>query len=740
MDQKNSEKKPSTKKKSKKKKRSIGKTILIGFLISLLILAGAGAGVAVAVIKSAPDIDSDILSTLNESSMMYDMNGKPFEKVAGDENRFIVNLNEIPKDLQNAFIAIEDERFYSHSGIDVKRIFGALFHNFKTMSKSQGASTITQQLIKNIALSPEKKITRKLQEMYLSLQLERKLSKDQILEAYLNTIFLGGRDVCGVQSASLHYFGKSVKELDLAESALIAGLTQNPAKYYPYSEKNKKDPTAYLNRQHTVLGKMLENGYITQSQHDEAVNKKLAFVNKKPVYTAKYQWFVEPALDQVEKDIAEKQGISIEEAEKQVANGGYSIHLTIDPELQLAAQKVVDNPKYYSGISVPSKYKNYSPNGKDGKSQPQAAAAIYDYKTGQMRAIIGGRGEHEAGSFNRALTERQPGSTIKPLSTYAPALDKNIVTSVSTINGAKLSPGEAEGFSPKNAANKQYGTVTIKYALVESINTATVRLTAKIGKRTSIDYLKNKFHLSTVVDSGAANDVNYAALSLGGMTKGVLATEMAAAFGVFGNNGMYTEPIMYTKVLDRDGNVVIENESVKSQSLSSTASFMTLDMLRSVVQSGTGGGASFGGMPVAGKTGTTTNAEGNNTTGWFVGLTPYYSGAVWIGHDKPSVSLSKLTSGSAARLWAGIMKEAHRGKSYKDFSRPAGFVSVAVCPDSGKLPTEYCTQAGVTPVNEYFPSSSQPSEICDVHVGPPVPELPDPEITPPVTPPPVTPP
>ncbi|MEF9952730.1 MAG: PBP1A family penicillin-binding protein [Clostridium sp.] len=736
MDQKNSEKKPSTRKKTKKKKRSIGKSILIGFLITLLIIAGAGTGVAVAVIKSAPDVDVDILNNLNESSMIFDMNAKPVEKVAGGDNRFIVHLNDIPDDLQKAFISIEDERFYSHGGLDIRRIFGALAHNIKTMSKSQGASTITQQLIKNYKLSPEKKLTRKLQEMYLALQLEKKLSKDQILEAYLNTIFLGGNDIYGVQSASLHYFGKSVKDLTLAESALIAGLTQNPAKYYPYSQKNLKDPTDYSNRQHTVLGKMLENGHITQQEYDTAINQKLVFVDRKPISTGKYQWFVAPALDQVSKDLAAKLNISVEDAKTQLKTGGYSIYLTLDPELQLAAQKVVDNPKYYSGISVPSKYKNYSADGKDPASQPQAAATIFDYNTGEMRAIIGGRGDHSSGALNRATSfKRQPGSAIKPLSTYAPALDKNLVTPSSIINGGKLSPHEAGGFTPQNAGGAQYGMMTVKQALIKSVNTSTVRLTAMLGKKTSMDYLKNKFHLSTIVESGASSDDNYAALSLGGMTNGVYATEMAAAFGVFGNNGMYSEPIMYTKVLDREGNVVLEKQSTKSRSLSSTASFMTLDMLRGVVSGGTGGAASFGGVPVAGKTGTTTNDERKNTTGWFAGLTPYYSGAVWIGHDKPSISLSGLTSSSAAKLWGGIMKEAHKGKPYKDFSRPAGFVSVEVCPESGKIPTEYCKEAGVTPISSYFPSSSQPSELCDVHTGPVVPEVPDPEVTPPVNPP-----
>ncbi|KMT22572.1 transglycosylase domain-containing protein [Clostridium cylindrosporum] len=730
MDQKNSDN--TTKKKNKKKnKRSFGKTILIGFLITLLILTGAGAGVAVAVIKSAPNIDTDILNNLKQSSMMFDKDQKPIERVSGEINRTVVPLNEIPDNLQKAFISIEDERFYKHSGIDIKRIFGAVFHNVRTMSKSQGASTLTQQLIKNYALTPEKKFTRKLQEMYLSLQLEKKLSKEQILEAYLNTIFLGGYNTYGVESASQHYFGKDVEKLTLAESALIAGITQNPSKYYPYSKRNEKDPSAYIQRQHTVLYKMLENGYITKEQYESAKADKLKFVDKKPTYTGKYQWFVEPALDEIAKDFAAKYNINEKDARNQIATGGYSIYLTVDPTLQEAAQRVANNPKYYSGLYVPSKYKEYSPSEKtEKKIQPQVAAAIYDYNTGDMVAIVGGRGEHEIGSLNRATdVPRQPGSSIKPLSVYGPALDRNLVTPASTVSGSRLSPSETGGWNPKNANGQYPDRITVRDALRVSMNTVAVRLGIKVGKSNSMDYLKNKFHLSTVTE----NDKSLAALSLGGMTHGTLATEMAAAYGVFGNNGMYKEPRMYTKVLDRNGNLVLEKKSTENRSLSSTASYLTLDMMKGVVSNGTGKSAAFGGMPTAGKTGTTNESA----TVWFTGLTPYYSGAVWVGHDKPSIAVNGLKSNVPARIWADIMREAHRGLSYKDFKRPAGFVSVEVCPVSGKLVTEFCRQAGITPTSDYFPAGSQPSEVCDVHTGIPKTEEVTPE-TPSTTTPPAT--
>lgn len=711
MDQNQSDKTRKNKSR-KKKKRSVGKTILISFLVILLILVAIGTGILFGVIKSSPAIDVDILNNLEQTSMMYDKDSNPIESVSGNENRTIAQLKDIPKDLQNAFVSIEDERFYTHKGIDVKRIFGAVLNNIKTMSKSQGASTITQQLIKNYALTKEKKYTRKLQEMYLALQLEKKLSKDQILEAYLNTIFLGGRNIYGVKSAGMHYFGdKELKDLSLAECAFIAGITQNPSKYYPYSERNKKDPSSYIERQHTVLYKMLENGYINQDQYEKAKAEKLNFVDKKPVYSGKYQWFVDPALDEVAKDLASKENIAEKDAKNLLRTGGYKIYLTIDTNLQNAAQKVINDPKYYKGL-YPVSDKQYSPNENTTKKiQPQAAAAIYDYNTGEMRAIIGGRGEHEVGATNRATeVPKQPGSTIKPLSVYAPALDRKLVYPSTLISGKRVSSSESghPGWDPSNVNGQYPESVTVRDALVNSINTVAVRLGIKLTKDTSVDYLENKFHISTLDE----NDKKYyAALDLGGMSHGVYATEMAAAYGVFGNKGMYSKPIMYTKVLDRNGNIVLENKSTESKSISPEASYYTLEMMEGVVNKNKT--ASFGSMPTAGKTGTTNDYK----TVWFAGLTPYYSGAVWIGHDKSNVKIGGLTNRFPSRIWSDIMKEAHKGLAYKDFNRPAGFSSEAVeiCPDSGKLYTPACKEAGVSPIIERYSSASKPTELCDVH-------------------------
>lgn len=703
-------------KKEKKKKRGIKKTILTFILVFLLIVTGASAGIVVAVVKSAPVIDTNILNNLEQTSMLYDKDGNLLERVRGESTRSIVTLDKIPKNLQNAFVAIEDERFYSHGGIDIKRIIGASFHNVRTMSKSQGASTITQQLIKNYALSQDKKFTRKFQEMYLAMQLEDKLSKKQILEAYLNTIFLGGRNVNGVKSAAEHYFGDkaTLDDLSLAECALIAGITQNPYKYYPYSESNLKDNSAYIERQHLVLDKMLELGFINQKQCNEAKAEKLNFKDSKPISTGKYQWFVDPALEEIHKDLSVKEGISVTEAARRVSSGGYKIYLTIDTELQNSIQEVINDPKYYSGVYVPKEFRNYSSNPEadddDKKIQPQVAAAIFDYNTGAMRAIIGGREEHKAGALNRATKmPRQPGSTIKPLAVYGPAFDKGLVDPNTIISGAKFTKSEirATGFNPKNSTSDYPEALSVRQAIVSSTNTVAARVAMKVTPQVALDYLKNKFHFSTV----SSRDAGYGAFSLGGMTEGLLATEMAAAYGVFGNNGEYTEPYLYTKVVDRTGKVILENKTTKSKALSPTAAYTTLDAMQGVVLSGTGKEARFGDMPTAGKTGTTNDAK----TVWFSGLTPYYSGAVWIGHDKPSLKITGLKSSTTARLWADMMSVAHKGLDYKGFIQPSGFVSALVCPTTGKLYSDSCKAAGLSPVTSYFSPDSKPTQMCAGH-------------------------
>ncbi len=705
--------------KKKRKNKRIGKKIFTAFLVIMLICIAAGSGVIIAVIKSAPELDADIVSNMKQSGKIYDRQGNFIEDLSDIENRQVVSLSEMPKHLKDAVIAIEDERFETHHGIDVKRIFGAILYDIKTMSKAQGASTLTQQLIKNNYLTPDKTFTRKLQEMYLAVKLERILSKDQILHAYLNDMYLGG-NAYGVQAASLYYFGKDVGELTIAESALIAGLTQNPAKYWPYSKKNQENPENYLQRQRLVLSQMKKLGKITQAEYDEALNQKLEFKTKEARVASKYQWFIEPAIDQIAEDYSQKYGISQSEARQKLRTGGYEIYLTIDTKIQEKAESVINDPKYYPKIPESKTY--YSINEKDKKLiQPQAAAVIMDVSNGEVRAIVGGRGEHPLRSHNRATdpdVARQPGSAIKPLAVYAPALDKKVITAASVFEDSPLPQdfvNTNKGWDPKNYNDKFRGLTTIRDAVKDSNNLVAVKTLRELGINTSIDYLRNKFHLSTIETETGTNDKNLPSLSLGGLTHGVTPLEMAAGYSVFANSGVYSEPIMYTKVVDAKNTIILEKTSDQSKAISPQAAYIMTNMLETVVKSGTGTKARLGSMPVGGKTGT----SDNHRNGYFMGITPYYSGAIWIGHDDKSYGISALVGGTGAPMWKDIMMVAHEDLEVKQFEKPSGIVVAEVCMDSGKAPTELCAldSRGSRIQKEMFIEGTQPVELCDMHVN-----------------------
>lgn len=712
-----------------RKKSKASKFLKIFFSIVaffILVAMAAGIGVTVAVIKSSPQIDANIMDNLKQSSKLYDKNGNFIEAFSDDQNRSIVELKDIPTYVQNAFISIEDERFRQHHGVDIKRVFGAIWIDIRTFSKAQGGSTLTMQLVRNTVLNQKKEFTRKLQEIYLSIQLERKLSKDQILEGYLNTIFLGGNSY-GVQAASLSYFGKDVKDLDISEAALIAGMTRNPNRYYPFSEKNKTaNYEALYTRRNIVLKKMLELGYITQNEYDTAYNEKFVFKTKASKSSMSYQWFIEPAIDQVAKDYAEKYNIDVSEAKQKLRIGGYSIYLTIDPKVQKAAEDVLNTDSYYKGLGLKQSLRYYTSDKRKPANgatiqkypQPQAAAVIFDYSKGEVRAIVGGRGPHPLRSINRATSvPRQPGSSIKPLAVYSPAIDTKLATAGTVIEDSPMSKdfvASHQGWDPRNfETNKFEGRVTIREAIKKSINLVAIKLEVMLGTNTSIDYLQNKYHLSTIVTQGAYNDNAISPLALGALTEGVYPYEMAAAYGVFGNGGYYQSPIMYTKVVDNKGDTILDKTSNKTVSISPQAAYIMVDMLKGVVNGGTGTRAKFGSMPAAGKTGT----AADQTNVWFCGLTPYLSGAIWIGHDKPNTPMPGLKSSLPAMLWGKIMKTAHQDLAVKDFTKPSGITTAEICIDSGKAPTDACRNSsrGNRVRTEMFIDGTQPTQLCDYH-------------------------
>jgi penicillin-binding protein 1A len=718
-----------TKKKKKKKKGWKLFRIIILSLLSLTILVGvAGLGVALAIIKTSPPLDVNAMLTLNEPSTIYDKDQKYMDDVNTDEKRDIVSIKDIPTYLSKAFVSIEDERFEKHKGIDYQRIIGVIYADIVDTLKGkrgmQGASTITQQLVRNTMLTnvtQEKNFivsaTRKIREMYLALQLEKKLSKDQILEAYINTIPFGST-VHGVQAAATYYFNKPIKEISVAQAAYLAGVPQAPGRFNAFLDSAKKDPTPYLNRTKLVLNAMYKNNVITEEQYNTALGdlspEKLAF--NKPASSStnrlNYEWFSLPAIEQVKKDLQVQYKYSESEINNLLMYGGLKIYTTMDRSLQDTAQGIINENKNY-GIS--STILN-------GIVDPQASAVIMDYNTGEVKVIIGGRGEQPARSINRAapngsLANNKPvGSTIKPLTVYSAAIDSKLATAGTVVEdspvGDEIKKGW-NGYDPRNVESSSFsGYVTIREAITRSINLVAVKQEYAIGLKTGASY-GEKFGLSL---DPKKDQTSLAAMALGELTYGESPLDMAAAYGVFGNNGMYTQPRLYTKVVDRNGLTILESKVVNRKVLSPQANYITYDLLKGPVNSpgGTAGSARIGAMPAAGKTGTT----GDKKDLWFAGLTPYYSGAVWIGHDKPKSFGSGISSSTAAAIWGKIMTLANKDLPVKQIERPSGIVSVAICKDSGKLPTDLCSKdpEGDRVYNELFIAGTQPTTLCDIHV------------------------
>jgi len=723
----------SNKPKIKKKKKKIFKIIKIFFisLFCLIILAGvAGLGVALAMIKTAPTLDKAVITNFEQPSAIYDNQGNFMDKVVTGQDRTVISLNKIPDKLKDAFISIEDERFYEHKGIDPKRILGVIYIDIKNKithnENLQGASTITQQLLKKTLLTDRQTFTRKIQEMYLAVNLEKQMSKDEILEAYLNLIPLGG-PAYGVEAAANQYFSKSVKDLSLLECAFIAGVTQSPSSYYAsaYSfatGKTAKNVTPrFVNRTIMVLDKMLENSKISKSERDAAVNDlkngKLIFkFSQKSADKLNFEWFSLPVINSVKQDLMKKYNLTEDEVTNQLMSGGLKIYSTMDRNLQNSAQKIINNSASYNGKG------NKDTN---GIIQPQGSAVIVDYHTGEVKCIIGGRGEQPPKSYNRAVYNgsseyyRPTGSSIKPLTVYGPSIDTKKATAGTVMEDSPLSIqlqklygyGQPKGlYNPTNYTKGSYkGYETMRFALQHSDNLPAVKFADLVGVSTSKSYAEK-------VGIPGSEIVGISASALGELPNGTNTMTMATAYGIFGNNGIYTPARLYTKVVDRTGKTLLEGPTQEAtQVLSPQAAYIMWDLLKGPTKAGgTAAGLSIGGMPIGGKTGTTSN----NKNAWFCGLTPYLSGSVWIGYDKP-VTMRGISSSTAAHIWAAIMKEASKGETIKDIQQPSGLVRVSICKDSGKLATDNCKNdpRGSRVYSELFIAGTQPTSLCDVHVS-----------------------
>ena len=730
------------------------------------------------ILDNSPEVTPDDVRPKGYTTIVYaDDGATELERfVEAGSNREYKSIDQIPVDLQHAFVAIEDERFYEHNGIDPQGILRAGIIGITSGDFSQGASTLTQQLIKNNVF-PDfvneetfyDRLERKIQEQFLALDIEKQMSKDEIMEAYLNTINLG-QNTLGVQAASKRYFNKNVWELNLSECATIAGITQNPSRYNPIShpEENQK-------RRDKVLGGMLEQGYITQAEYDEAqadtedVYDRIQAANAEVEETSVNSYYVDAVIDAVIDDLIQA-GYSETQAYVMVYSGGLSIYAAQDPDIQAICDDVCSNEENYpantrwllsyqltykdtdgAAVNVSSEmfrawfqengnasfnllydsqdeayaaietYKESAlPSGSEiiGESvsltpQPQISLVVEDQSTGYVVAMVGGRGTKEGSrTLNRATnTVRQPGSTFKIVSTYAPALDSAGMTLADVEvdgpfnydNGRPVSNWYSSGYR---------GICSLRDGIRDSLNIVTVKALTQITPRLGYEYLQN-FGFTTLVDGVEKDGKIYSdvtqSLALGGITNGVTNLELNASYATIANNGQYIEPKLYSIVKDHDGNVILDNTVAESrQVIKPSTAFLLTDAMVDVVTSGTGASVNFGGMSIAGKTGTT--SDYNDV--WFSGYTPYYTCSTWTGYDNNT----KLRQGDernlAKKLWRSVMSQIHEGLENRAFDRPSDIVTATVCSKSGKLPTALCGEHLKT---EYFTPDTVPTESCDVH-------------------------
>lgn len=763
-----------TSKKAMKKKR-VGVRLFKAMLVTILVIGIAGViggGLFFKkMIDDAPKITPEDVKPSEFTTTVYANDGTTVLDTFVDAgaNRVYKSIDEIPEYLQKAFVAIEDSRFYDHNGIDLKGILRAGVKGILSGGNfSEGASTITQQLIKNNVFPNFineqtflDKIERKLQEQYLALEIEKQMDKDEILENYLNTINLG-QNTLGVQSASKRYFGKDVSELTLSESATIAAITQNPGRYNPIT-----NPDENAKRRKKVLGDMKEQGYIDQAQYDEAladpVYDRIQAANAQYVDNASVSsYFVDEVAKQVIEDLCSEDGLNYSETQayNAVYSGGLSIITTQDVNMQkICEEELNDDSNYPSNIewgiscaititSADGTQTNYDHNGlrkyieettgdkygltqssqeacnekideyiatltKEGDTvdkrvtlspQPQASVVVMDQYTGEVKALVGGRGEKtESLSLNRATqSPRQPGSCFKILSTYAPALDAHGDTLATVIEDSPFNYDN--GRAVKNWWGASYrGNMTIRKCIEQSANVCTVKKYTEITPALGYKYLTENFAFTTL---DPENDI-YQPAALGGISKGVYNLEMTAAYAAIANSGVYTEPILYTKILDHDGNVLFEKTPKKHAAIKETTAALLTDAMQDVITQGTGTAARMRNMPVSGKTGTTTSSVDL----WLSAYTPYLTASVWTGYDdnKPMDNISQTFH---MKIWKNIMERIHEGYEYRDFEMPNSIERKTICSQSGKLASsEACTS-----YTEYFAPGTAPSQSCPGHV------------------------
>ena len=755
--------------------KRIGFRLFKAFLLCILVVAIAGViggGMFIKkIIDDTPEVSASDIRPTGFTTFVYADDGTTETErfVSSGSNRIYKKIDSIPKNLQHAFVAIEDERFYKHHGIDLQGIARAAVVGLTSGDFSEGASTLTQQLIKNNVFPNfvnedtfYDKLQRKIQEQYLAVEIEKQMDKDTILENYLNTINLG-QNCLGVQSAAKRYFNKDVSELNLSECAVIAGITQNPSGYNPVEH-----PDDNKTRRDKVLKNMLDQGYIDQAEYEEAmtddVYSRIQTVNSSDSEEKPYTYFVDALTEQVINDLQEQLGYTESQAYNALYSGGLSIYSTQNLEMQQICDDEINNAANYpNGTELGLDYaltvtradgtvENYGSNNiknygaevygdeqgllfysedeanariaewkatiaQEGDTydevinlspQPQASFTLMDQSNGEIKAMVGGRGTKSSSlGLNRAYTgtTRQPGSCFKIPSTYAPALDSCGKTLATTIVDEPMKRKDGEDLV--NADGGHLGSITIRKAITVSNNVVAVKLSDEITQKLGKEYCE-KFGISTLVDGEEINGKIYSDLNqtmaLGGLTHGVYNYEMCAAYAAIANGGVYNTPTLYTKILDHDGNVLLEGSGETREVIKDSTAALLTSAMQDVVNQGTGTYCKIANQPVSGKTGTTSD----NKDLWFCGYTPYYTAAIWCGYDD-NKSMD-FTHTFKDIIWSNIMTRIHANLETKQFTMPSSVEQLTVCATTGKLASNGCPA-----ITEYFDTKTAPKDYCTQH-------------------------
>ncbi len=680
--------------------------VILLILVGAVIGVGAGVGFIMGALETLPAIE-DFKPRPALTSFIYDKNGDLLTELHGPENRVLVTLDQVPEHVQEAFIAIEDARFYSHMGLDIWRILGAFYSNWTT-GTLQGASTITQQLARTAWLHLDQEWERKIQEAFLAVQLERQFTKREIFQMYLNQINLG-HGAHGIQAAARIYFDKDVEDLTLVEGAMLAAIPKGPSLYSAYN-----NPEITMNRRNLVLTEMAAREMISEAEAAHAMAQPLGVVPQKPSSDYEASYFVDYVVHQILEQFTlkyQRQGMPASEARRAAADllyqGGLRIYTTLDREMQAEAEEAL---RRHLDTAFPMV---------EGQDFVQAAAVFLDPHTGHISAMVGGRARDGRMEFNRAWqAHRQPGSAFKPIAVYTPALEVGH-TAASVVDDFPIGFRQFDGsvWTAHNYDHAYWGLTTYREAIRRSVNVAAVKVLDTIGISLGIEYAQ-KLGIESLVTSGPLNDVGYS-LALGGITKGVSPLELARAYSPFANGGFRIEAIAVLQVKDQTGELLIDNQPQREVAISRETAYIMTDMLMSVVQDsrsgwnenwGTGWRAAIPGWPVAGKTGTTDD----NIDAWWVGYTPEYLGVVWLGYDRENRMTDTFGGHYPALIWRDVMMVAHQDLEPTQFQPPRELVEVNIDIKSGLLPNPYTPAEMVR--REIFIRGTEPTDISQAWV------------------------